>query len=346
MAQVKDCKQVETLLGPIELDILDFPGFGNRIVLLGDHHKYETKCPPDSSRCATPVFLYLDRLFQEYNSLKYLDFFLELEHGPLARHTHHRETQYQHELKKGTSIVDDYIKTIAVYFWDCFRRKKTKCEFYDKPIRFHYADVRTGVIQSTMEKDERILISQMQFRRRPIKKLTTNNIEPYLKLLQRLQKRDVDFLFRYGKIDKQLQKIKNEELVKLLKEYLVAYINEYQKVINELIVSGDNLFISIFIDSNSVDVRAVRQFQYNVVAYTLSPLFDIYTLARIFRHDMQRVIIYAGAAHTRRIRDFLLGNFKFKHVAHEESGTKGKSFQCISLKNVPQPWFPNEVKSK
>jgi hypothetical protein len=78
---------------------------------------------------------------------------------------------------------------------------------------------------------------------------------------------------------------------------------------------------------------------HTLTIFTLAPLFDIYTLARMIRFDMKRVIIYAGSFHTKTMRTFLLKHLGFQSTKSIQSQTRKKNFQCISMKGVPQPWF-------
>jgi hypothetical protein len=337
----KDCKQVEHLIGPVTLDILEHAN-GTRVVLLGDQHELKDHCP-EGAKCGMPVFFYLERLFDEWHGPGQLDFFLELDYGVLPRYTGQLAQvaigipRFQQLIKQG-DIVQNYMGSIATYFWHCFRRLKTECQYYGKPIRFHYADVRRGVLHSGTEKEERAFIAQIQFQQSRIRTIGKKHIEPYLRLLQKLQARDVNFFFRYGKIDKQLKHIKDKHIHKMLNQYLVDYIDENKRFIHDLIYQAVSLLAALKTRPGMYNIATVRQFQVLVLGIALAPLFDIYTLARMFRHNMRRMIVYAGAAHTNRMALFFLQQLNFKSITHEESMSK-KSFQCIPMKHVPQPWF-------
>ncbi len=346
--QPSRCKEVENLIGPIELDILDHPQTGQRIVLLGDMHVLRNKCAPDT-KCGTPIFLYLHQLFDQYVGSEPLDFFLEVEFAEEVRGTQLLKDPKNLAIMKQylteTNAYDNFLSSLRVYYFNCFQKIKTQCEYNKKPIRFHYSDVRDGVIHSGTEDETKLVVKQLQ----ELGKLENENevkekhIRFLIEFVDHVRTRDVDYFFRLTKIDKQLKHIKNPEIVKLLRIY--AFDNMDTKI--------TNFDAGLFQEALAVMLEQVKRNELPIIGKTtfgkirmstlasgLAPFFDIYTLARIFRHNMKRVIVYAGSFHTRVMKSFLVDKMGFQVTVSKQSNDEtSSSFQCISLKGVPQPWF-------
>jgi hypothetical protein len=323
----KDCKEVKTLIGPIELDILDHPQTKRRIVLLGDQHINEYTCPSDAE-CKSFIFVYLQKLFEQYVGTEYLDFFLEI---PFMEEIRERVKIYTKFPKFHEKLIkpqfeqgyieENFLHTLEIYFLNCFRTIKTQCEFHKKPIRFHYADVRSGVIHSETKEDVRIVIKQLQeIYNLHEDQVKNKHLSFLLELMKRIEDRDVNYFFRLTKIDKQLKRI-DIHTSQLLHTYMLNHLKNI-----------DYNYKSI--QDNFVKLRKF------VIGYVLRGLLDVYVLSRIIRHNMKQVIIYAGMGHTSEIKQFLVTHMGFQISISKTSKTrKSDSFQCISLKNVPQPWF-------
>lgn len=344
----QDCK-AEYLVGPIELDILDHPDTGARIVLLGDEHVSKKKCPKSANvRCVLPIWSYLENLFKQYDGTEPLDFFLEIEFTQELRgirrkyRTREEKKDYlssKQDISAGEIVFGNYISNVELYFDDCFQKIKQQCAFYGKPIRFHYSDIRSGVIHSeTKDIDDVKQLQELHLLQQSEQPPKEKHIEFILNLIDKFTHLDIDYIFRLMKIDKQLNKLKqvNFKLVEWLREYLLKHIE-----------GNINLALRLYLlaklsQSQILKEHFVTNFN-DVYDQTLTdllaPLFDIYTLARIFRHDMKQVIIYAGAFHTQKMKSFLVEKIGFRTTVSTKSDTK-KTKQCIPLKNVPQPWFP------
>src|SRR5579872_2833552 len=71
---------VETLIGPVEIDILQ-DSSNHKIILLGDKHVNKVKCEKkSSSKYTLNIMDYLEKVFMEYEGKEYIDFFLEIGH--------------------------------------------------------------------------------------------------------------------------------------------------------------------------------------------------------------------------------------------------------------------------
>lgn len=321
-----DCKKAEYLVGPVELDILDHAQSGTRIVFLGDIHVNMKKCP-SKARCTVPIWSYLQNLFEQYEGKEPLDFFLEIEFAEEMRNISpvlKRHESVKQDIAEG-NVFNNYLQSLRIHFYECFQEIKNMCKFYSKPIRFHYSDIRSGVIHSETETKERIDIRQIRgiYKHGGIgskENLTQNDINFLKKLIDKAHDGNIDYFFHLTKIDKQLREIEqvNSSIAQGLREYMGQHLK-------------------IFVQRDVSDFYERLEL---IWLFLLAPLFDVYTLARIFRHNMTQVIVYAGSMHTNAMKKFLMQYFGFKHTVSVQSKTKNKHFQCIPLKNVPQPWFP------
>jgi hypothetical protein len=355
--ETEKCKDVENLIGPIELNILDHPQTGARIVLLSDKHVDEKKCPT-GSRCGMPIWTYLENVFKQFKSRDkddFLDFFLEYEFAQEQRDalanypTPQDLSLLQQHLSQG-NVIFNFISSLRVYFHNCWERIKTQCEFHGKQIRFHYSDVRSGAIHKTIAEADKVIVKQLQeiykVRETP-DKVKEWHIKLLLTFIDKFEQGDIDYFFRLTKIDKQLKRIENKSIVPLFYEYVkhdtqrelkLGNFQRYREQGKEMLenVRKGNPPTALYGQISFLD------FVRHIIGGVFTPLFDVYTLARMIRLNMKKVIIYAGWFHINDMKRFLIDKLGFRVTASRESTTKD-SFQCISLKGVPQPWFPNSV---
>lgn len=358
---LRKCTRVDRLFGPTELDILDNAQTDTRVVLLGDMHTSRKKCPTDT-RCGKSIWSYLEQLFQEYKGRQPIDFFLELpfiepDQAEVKGIDVKRATQLKSQIIQQQAPYKNYLASLHVYFYNCWQRAKTTCDFFRKPIRFHYSDVREGVIHSGTSFEERSHINVIRdlfnLKNGDIKQHHMNKLRMFY---EKYLEGNVDFFFRLSKIDKQLAKIpqqKRDELHKMMADYMkqtTAFATHAQAILDEMIAAKSPLVVEnefntkLFQITGSVFFAEPDRIQFSelvhfMIGALLSPLFDIYTLARMIRLDMKHVIIYAGATHTQRIKWFLQRFLNFKSTVSVASKKQGTNFQCISMKKVPQPWF-------
>lgn len=363
------CRQVERLYGPVELDILDNKQTGVRVVLLGDMHTNRTKCPP-KTKCGALIWYYLDSLFANYQSLQPLDFFLEipvLDQEQEVRMPPERATERKRDMITKNQPYRNYLSSLHVYFHNCFQRTKTACQFFGRPIRFHYSDVREGVWHSTTEFEDRVMIKMI----RELGNVENTEVKLHHKnilniLLDKFINSDIKYFFRLTKIDKQLNRIKDEmsggvdgrEIKYQLNQMMMDHFTKgrdfarlAQSVLDEMIQTklpiiqktDENeravYYLTKIIERPIPNMIKFTDLVWIVIGPLFSALLDIYTLSRMIRLEMKNIIIYAGMMHTQRIRWFLLNHLKFKRTASVASKKQGRDFQCVSLKGVPQPWF-------
>lgn len=332
------CQRVETLLGPIELDILDHPETKARVVLLGDRHENKQKCE-FKPRCGLPVYLYLQHLFEEYKGKEPLDFFFETPFAGLYRI---EETYEQDEFNKifegakvGQTLSElGFMHVTGIFFKKCLQSIKTQCDFYGKPIRFHYSDVRQGIIHQGMDNSDQEIIKEIRAIRQKVNEgalFTKRDVAFVVKIMQKVLDGDVAFFTKLTKIDKQFKKIKDPYIVEKLRNVIHQSFSNIRGVIESEL---EDMLEDLPPERHYI-YRAISTLVFSVA---MAPLVDVYILSRMFRHDMKRVIIFAGAEHTKKMKQFLIEHMGFKATSSETSES-GNSFQCIDMRNVPQPWF-------
>lgn len=362
------CRQIERLYGPVELDILDNKQSGVRVVLLGDMHTNRTKCPP-KTKCGALIWYYLDSLFASYQNQEKLDFFLEipvLDQEQEVRMAPERAQERKRDMITKNQPYRNYLSSLHVYFYNCWQRTKTMCQFFGKPIRFHYSDVREGVWHSGTEFEDRVMIKMIR------ELMNIENIDVKLhhknilrSLLEKFIKSDLNYFFRLTKIDKQLNRIPDDglwgdgreiryQLSQMMMDHFTKgrdFAQLAQLILDEMIQTklpiiqktDENekavYFLTKMVEFGTPNMIKFTELVRFVIGPLWSPLFDIYTLARMVRLEMRRVIVYAGMAHTQRIRSFLVTHLNFRRTVGVESKKQGRDFQCVSLKGVPQPWF-------
>ena len=356
MARVKEnCKEVKYLKGPVTLSILE--NKDSKIVLLGDYHMNEPKCS-EKSECEMELPLYLEQLFMTYDGKESINFFLEVDfEESMRRRLSNLEIL---EIKNG-KIIKNYINTIAIYFSDCFEKLKHKCKFSN--IKFHYSDVRHGVIHTGTADEEKVVLKDIYNLHA---KLSNKNITQadeikyyksslYLmnKYLDKNNDKKVNFFFEYSKIDKQLKNVDNK-IVKILRFMLLESMKDHEDTIKifQLNLIKVLTYMEQIKNTSSNDKEPFENYPIKNInqailhmGLTLSILFDIYTLARMLKHNMKNVIIYAGDLHITNIKKFLIDELDYNEVVHKTSNQRGKHFQCINMKDVPQPWFGKVEKS-
>lgn len=330
VAPKKPKKECENILGPVSIHILDHKLDGSRIVLLGDIHKIDPKCLGKKQPCGTIIYNYLDSVFRNYDQKEFLDFFIEEEFDPLFR--------------PEMDFKQNYLLSLRSYFHNCLQKQKSNC-IYPKNIRFHYSDVRQGVIHTSLDEKTKDVVTQLQ----KIQELwdnkrgvTNKDIRLVETLLTKFKQKDVDWFFRFSKIDKQLKHISDKRYEQLFRMYLTDRMIHLE-VLAEMIQERFNEFQSLFKKQKKLSDNEMR-FEFlgiyeSIIAYLVQSLFDIYTLSRMVRFNMKRVIIYAGELHIDIMRDFLVEHMGFKQTLVYNSNKENKNFQCIPRKFIGEPWF-------
>jgi hypothetical protein len=367
------CRVVTPLIGPVSLYILDRKSDnrgvfdGARVVLLGDIHTYSAKCA-ESSQCGEPIYQYLDKLFQKLgDGHGDLDFFVELDYMPPTRGFLNRIRRNKLDTirsnfdtflqdRKDRDMESNYLLSVIMNFQECFyKRTRQAClSKYGKHVRFHYADVRNGVIHSGTRDDMKTVIRDLQelhnvfygdepFRSRHIKVLNL--------IVKKFERQDVDFFFRLAKIDKQLKKINNPRITEIMTDIMLHHMTMEQELTQSCLHQIDTFLLQYRTKCGNRcgsggggadaggDEAGGGEDPHMCVMMLLAPLFEIYTLARMIRHDMKRVIIYGGHAHITNIRDALVSRLGYTETVARESIDEDSNFQCIRMDDVPQPWF-------
>lgn len=343
---MQSCGKVETLIGPIELDILDHPETRARIVLLGDQHENKLKCDANI-QCQLPVYLYLQQLFQKYKGTEPIDFFVETAYDESVGIGQMYEQKEIEKIREdialgnvqGISPLHGFMRATDVYFEKCLRRKM-QCEFKNKAIRFHNSDIRQGVMHRGLGDTEREIIKEIHaIRKRALSKsktrMTTSQMKFVIKLFEKIIAEDIDFFMKMTKLDKQFKKIDNVLVKQKLRHHLIQTLQSHKPVLDFAI--GQIIFDDP--EDETLDTLSSSiSWAFNRIFTMLSGFMDVYILSRIIRHHMKHVIIFAGAAHTKAIKQFLIEQMGFQTTVSVTSKSEN-SFQCIDMRNVPQPWF-------
>lgn len=349
-----ECKQIENIFGPVQFYILDRKSDGARVVLLGEEHVNETKCPA-KSRCGVPVWTYLEQLFQQYTGPEPLDFFLEVRFGEDTRWRRNYRVlddpkTYEYN-KRNLEAKREYgfIQPLFVNFYRCFQKVKEHCEFYNKRniIRFHYSDVRAGAIHSGTSSEDQVTVKEWQRLQSVLEKdVKPADIRFNLMIIDKYEKSDWEYFFRLTKIDKQLRRIDNPTIVRAFYDMMTFHKNDMiRRDYIPLFKDIANAMLANVTNGRLPETRVgghvftFYRLHFEVTGHLLEPLFEIYTLARMVRLKMKRVIIYAHEGHNETAKRFLLNVLGFEVTKSIRSSTRGSNFQCISMKSVPQPWF-------
>ena len=350
MSRIKeDCKEVKYLKGPVTLSILE--NKDSKIVLLGDMHIYEPKCSEDTE-CEMELPLYLEQLFMTYNGIALpiepINFFVELDFDQSIR-TQRLDLEGVDisKIKHSKKIINDYLETTWIYFSDCLQTLKTKCKFNN--IKFHYSDTRRGIIHSETEDKEKIVLEDINKFFIKTSKITFKDIiklyRGLIYLMTQFIDKNVEFFFNYSKINKQLKNV-DKKIVEKLQDYLLKDMKTKQNFMEE----WKYYFLDQLNELERLHSITAKDWEdigvgLDDMMVSFSSLFDIYTIARMIKHNMKNVIIYAGDWHVTNIKKFLIDELGYNEVVHKTSNQRGKHFQCINMKDVPQPWFGKVEKS-
>jgi len=330
------------------LDILDNPQTGARIVLLGDEHVNKLKCPSEESKHGVPVWLYLDGIFRSWKGPAHLDFFFELlvpdargKDKPPSKKIRQalEEGRTENKMFGEDELNESFLHSMRSFFFHCLQKSKQACEYRVNPVRFHYTDVRRGVIYSETDEKTKVLVNDLRKAFDFNKPLKGSKLRFVSKLLDKIKQRDVDFFFHLTKLDRQLRELSkvDQTAVPLLRQFVVSAFERATPIVDKLIKLIREIETGI-VDETQKKFAPLIVFE--GLAISLASLLDAYTLARMFRFNMKRVIIYAGFAHTEAIIKFLTAKMNFRISVSKHSQNKGSdSFQCIDMKGVPQPWF-------
>lgn len=333
------CHQTESLSGPYQLEVLDRKYDDARVVLLSDVHWHDVTERSDEP-CHQSIVPYLANMFRNYRGKENIDFFLEIDFEERARGLE----QFQQfkdlrlQLLQGENPHKfNYLQSLRIYFNECFQQMKSKCEFNGHPIRFHYSDVRSGVLHSKTDTEAKTVIQEYHKSWDVLyrgKVPTVQHIDALEKLVKKYEEHDVDFFFHISKIDKQLNKVP-EQISKALRAMMITHMEKESKQLDSLY----ERFAYLRIERNPDALVTGFNNALSLLQSTLFlPLFDIYTLARIARHDMKQVIIYAGGFHIKNIREFLQTQMNYRLTTKADKC----GVQCVDMQRVSQPLFPNE----
>ena len=198
--------------------------------------------------------------------------------------------------------------------------------------------MRKGVVHSGIDEDNEIVGPKLPVtgQNPPVQRSQNETHQDATNALAHQRKSlDIHLFFKMAKIDKQLKDLpqdlktalENEMFDHLAKRSTQAKIELNQRQLNVLEAKlSEKKELGVF-DPMEVFMSVWGTIQLR--------LFDIYVLARVVRHSW-RVIIYAGAAHTQRIREFLVAYLGYHVTLERRSKIRGKNFQCLDITGPPR----------
>jgi hypothetical protein len=327
---VPQVRRPQFLEGPVSLYILDSRDHRKRIVLLGDRHVRKSTCTKQNS---IGIVAYLRRLFMNYENTYNkipLDFFVEIDFDPSVR--------------PDPDLPSNYLQDVMSGFHNCWQKLKTECEFFGKNnIRFHYSDVRKGVIHSRTDEKHAIMIKELHKLNKALDDgtVTKADVQTMIRFVKMIDPQDPTFLFKISKIDKALQRIPDmqaKELRNLMIRHLT--VNPQMKALYEGFMPRLEQFLANMDFRHPHLLNEEFGLLYNHMLAIISPLFDIYTLARMFQFGSKNVLIFAGDAHIQNIREYLLGTGNYRLTTERLSNERGVNYQCLNISGT-EPWFEN-----
>jgi hypothetical protein len=168
-----------------------------------------------------------------------------------------------------------------------------------------------------------------------------------MELLTKFRQPNIDYFFHLTKVDKQLTKLAKTmpTTAQSLRDMMQQHMATYHDEAVALSVRGENLLNLMRMRLGPLKDRLLLppKLQFfetfsDFLIVMFAPLFDIYTLARMFYENKRKMIAYAGTYHTEQMKRFLVDHMGFRVMVSKQSKEKD-DYQCISLKGVPQPWF-------
>ena len=334
------CVATNPLIGPVSLTIMDRKSDGSRVVLIGDIHVFKSMCPTNSE-CGMVLYKYLEQLFVNYRGLEYIDFFMETRYGDKSL-----SAEDMPIIRRDISeFKNNYLEKTILYFNDCFNKnpKKRCVSYFGNRVRFHYSDVRDGVIHSGTDEKTKTQIQMLQQIQTKLFKRQMLNVSQFLFLkliVKHYRANNVDYFFKLTKIDKQLKKINNVKITNMFINNLIMRFS-HPSTQKSVAMLEKILTLYAFYDMLPNDEKKEIANQFLQIPILLIDVFvallDLYIVARIVRHNMKQVIVYAGDFHIQNLK-LLFHDLDYMQTFSRQSDIKGVNFQCIDTNGMPR-WF-------
>ena len=306
--KIQQVKIYDYIERPVNLTEHYSEKYQKHIYIFGDEHIVNPSCGQDVNKIDIDYFIR-----NTINSTKkFVDVFLEttfyrkdIQSIPIVTtgDPNIDKILADQQKMKLTSRNLSALALIEQTFHNCLTFDKSQCEY--KNARFHYVDMRSHI------KPSMNLIANIY---------KTSDVNAKYILFQNM--------YKFYKIDKQIDNIHNKDIKKLLNEYIENKYNEMMKI---------------------KDWNAFRQL------FGVFLLVDVYLLARLFRTfqstTCDNVIIYVGHVHAENYRKFLdTAGFQLINKVYNKPDPSytynlgpveilGYQDQCIDIRKFHQPFF-------
>lgn len=328
--------------GPITLVELKSDILNKHYYIFGDEHRHEMKCPIEGTP-TTRIDNFIEQIIRE-NKNKVIDLFVELDF-PDTQNPTLRDIKYQ-VTKEEEGIISylpttDYLTDIYHKFYDCLQTNKDKCSYTN--FRAHYTDVRfiptnNSIIEYVFKVNDtyrQIQIAKLFFKRpmstSALRPIIISIINDGIKILDMLPFK-IEDAYNVVKIDKQIENIKDENLVSLIYKY-------FNKKLWGILVKANKEYNSYTEDSDIEEIKTGVNILFDY-AVSLMDLYIISRSLRSFKNDeINNIIIYTGNSHSENIIDFLLTLPGMKIIEKSRSFESGVDYQCLDISNFKQPFF-------
>ena len=370
--------KVDFIGGPYTLTLQWSEEYKKLIYIFGEYHDKETNCPSGGIKIED----YLLQLIQ--NSDVFIDFYLEV-HGykdfdyinkPWETYRLHEIFKnFENCIPKSTLGLYKECHLSRIHYFDIRQSEGIKLNsvsVFDNT----FGQIEDDIKIMDIEKNK-VLLRDFFSNHDVISVITEiSDIISIDKYFEFLDRQIDEFEFLTKKVDKSAKKDKIKEFIKkeirlhnftVFNPYaIVKYAYRIRTFISRFYDPTD--FTYNFVMMHPEDHKQLIQdilWLSNFLAYFNALIPDGYLLARIFKNfdinnqnpkkkrytdepeEPHNIIIYAGDAHSDRIRKFLCEELKFKLI--DQAGTKWPKdstktdlfSNCIDMRNFPQPFFSN-----
>jgi hypothetical protein len=344
----------EYITGPKTLSLQTSNEFGKRIYIFGESHRQGDTCE-ELGYQSESIITYLAKLFETTDV--FIDFYLEI-----RSYTGYEwsESTWQ-EIYENDSIISN----IAVRFADCIQassRHNRECQL----VRAHYLDIRESEGETPNDSEQIINLIE---KGAPQNRLSVEDAQELYSLLTELLSYDsfadycISDFHNTSPVNRQLMKVDPE-----MREKMITFFDDQ---IRKAAIPFESNYRARFqiarqiAMDNTQNIRPKFRMGYRslgdivrVLAIALSPIMDVYTIARIFRDfdltkshtsttriwDQPRspnnIIIYVGNNHAVQIRQFL-AEIGFEPIS--EIGDGNVPSKCLVMEDFPQPLFTSTI---
>jgi len=292
-----------------------------RTYIFGDQHTIDEKDKCDSLFQPIPIEDLIEIMVEETGQI---DVFLEVDFFPKEQ-----DIKREKNLLKFEHIGDrevffkapDYLVKVFRKFRECLQYDKEECSKMYPGARFHWADIRKGIIFNQIKELLRLFMDFM------MKGKPENQKEKLYKKLEEDEKDilgqiNIDSLLEETRITKQLSKT-NFETADTIRSFFIPKMEALIKEASRVFEKG--LFVKV--------LMRLTDFMHLFM--------DMYIVSRMFKNlnvPMENIVIYVGSLHARSIKDFLLSLPKSELVNSKVNEDRKPKLQCLEMR-VRKPFF-------